>query len=552
MQPVICFYESNQFIWSNDYQLISTTVDSLPSIEREYYHQMKIIKINFNGIKVDLFILKNYKLLSEADLQKSSLSFSTPFFAPQVSEKTFVENVESIKQDICAGRLYQMNYTAPLKATVPTGFSSLDYFKFLSQKISCAYRAYLPLADSEIMCLSPELFLKKKNDVLITQPIKGTLISGENITELQTSAKENAELSMIVDLLRNDLNTLTCEKYQDSSRVNFHRQIMQLGYTSHTYSEIEIKTSKSFSEIIEKTFPGGSISGCPKKESLKKISEVENYDRGFYTGSIGWWHGEDFALNIAIRSLLHKNKELTYYTGCGIVFDSDPQKEWQEFLTKCSFLNLQKIFEPVLDTFELTPNGITYLPEHIERTRLTLIEQNIQIDAKQLAEIYSGIELKLKSSQNLKVRVIFDQNLNCDISHELVTKTKEPIVLELKKQNFVSRKYKTTNRSHWDQLLKTKQLRADDILIINPENKITETSIYNIFYKLGDKFYTPPVNDGCLQGVFRAYHIKKGFIIVNDKTFELSERSLYANELTEVELYAANSVRGLKKATLLF
>ncbi len=153
-----------------------------------------------------------------------------------------------------------------------------------------------------------------------------------------SSPKETAELSMIVDLLRNDLNSI-CEK---PVTVTKHREILDLGYTQHTYSEITGLTNLNLPEILKSTFPGGSISGCPKSESLKAISEFENSPRGFYTGTIGWWQKNDFKLNIAIRSFKKQNTDLTYYAGCGIVYDSDPDCEWQEFLTKAGKLNVQQ------------------------------------------------------------------------------------------------------------------------------------------------------------------------------------------------------------------
>jgi para-aminobenzoate synthetase component 1 len=185
------------------------------------------------------------------------------------------------------------------------------------------------------------LFLKMQNKKLKTQPIKGSLSDeASSITFLLNNPKEEAELSMIVDLLRNDLNRL---ENKNSAQVNFHRRVMNLGYIQHTFSEIEIESDKTLPEVLLCTMPGGSISGCPKIESLKVISELETYKRQAYTGTIGWWKDNNFCLNITIRSFIKYKKQLIYHSGCGIVYDSDAEKEWNEFLLKAGSLNLKNV-----------------------------------------------------------------------------------------------------------------------------------------------------------------------------------------------------------------
>lgn len=576
MQPVICFHENEKLIHSLDYQLISCSDDQdaesfLQMIETTYADAMKVVKINFAAFdslpaqeqrqhyvktpKIQVFILNNFDLISQTDLEKlypEKISIR-PAYRPTLHEETFLENVQSIKEDIAQGRFYQINYTAALEAQAPEGYNLLNSFVHMAN-VGGNYHAYLPLGtDESIHCLSPELFLQKKGPKLITQPIKGTLLFGRELSDLQDSCKENAELSMIVDLLRNDLNTLSCEKYNDSSRVNFHRQILNLQYTTHTYSEVEINTSKKFSEILAKTFPGGSISGCPKKESLKKIAEIENYHRDFYTGTMGWWQGDDFCLNIAIRSSYQKKCKLYYFTGCGIVFDSDPRAEWREFLTKCSFLNLALEFSPIVDTFAFDETGITYLAEHIERTYLAFQNQIIHFEIDTIKSVYQNIESKLRSQIKTlsKVRIIFAKDLTYKIEVTTLENSDALVTLQLVvSENFLPQ-FKTTERTTWDNLLKNKKPNAHDILVINKIGHVVETSIYSFFYKKDNQFFTVPISDGGLHSVFQNYHLKKGMITVGGQTFKLTQRSLPVTEIKTVELYVGNSVRGLKKANLL-
>ena len=251
-----------------------------------------------------------------------------------------MEKVSSIRKDIQNGRYYQVNLTSYFKSHTAVAIQPYKLFKYYLKKFKSEYTAFLPRANSEILCYSPELFLEKKGSKIFSRPIKGTSQKNQPFNDLLKNEKENAELSMIVDLLRNDLQTVC----QDKVVVSEHRKELTLNYLTHTYSEISGNTDQRLPEILKTMLPAGSISGCPKKESLIAINELEITNRHFYTGCIGWWQNQDFKLNLAIRSFLHQNDSLIYFSGCGIVYDSDPEKEWQEFLRKAKHLELKNEF----------------------------------------------------------------------------------------------------------------------------------------------------------------------------------------------------------------
>lgn len=333
MTPVICFYKNEEWLYSEDYQRISTdqnVFQFLQDIEFKFSKALKIVQIDFEKTSATVFVLNHYclKTLNE-------LSSSDPVhlqFKPLISKHDFIQKINKIKSDIGLGRYYQVNFTSGF--TSSTTEDSLSLFKKYLYLFKSRYSAFLPLQDFEILCYSPELFLEKTDSLLRTEPIKGTLAT--TVHRLMTSEKETAELSMIVDLLRNDLNAV-CES---PVVVTKHREILDLGYTKHTYSEIQGRSKLNLPEILKSTFPGGSISGCPKIECLLAIQELEKSLRGFYTGSLGWWQNSDFKLNITIRSFKKQNEEVSYYAGCGIVYDSNPDNEWQEFLNKAGHLKL--------------------------------------------------------------------------------------------------------------------------------------------------------------------------------------------------------------------
>lgn len=353
LSPLICFYQNEDFIFSENYERKEcpeneTTVEFLKDIEKNYFHFLKIVQINFESAtnqislypsaKATVFILQNFEIKNlSVILQKYPIVKDQIVFQSLMDKNEFHNKTIYILDQIKKGRIYQANLTAPLKAK--TQLNGFEIFSHYQQAFQGKYKAFLPLKEVDVSCFSPELFLQQMNGRLITRPIKGSSSQTKDFDDsLIRNEKENAELTMIVDLLRNDLNSLSAE---ESSVVKAHREPMSLGYIQHTFSEIEVKSHFPLSHVIDKTFPGGSISGCPKVESLKVIHEVEKHRRQIYTGSLGWWKENEFCLNIVIRTLIQHQSDLYYHAGCGIVFDSDPKTEWDEYLLKTGSLSVQ-------------------------------------------------------------------------------------------------------------------------------------------------------------------------------------------------------------------
>jgi len=586
MKPVISFFENDLYFYCTQYTVYQCEKKDevsgfLKKIQADFHDYTKIIKLNFDTFHntdsaqqkiiqtplILVYILDQYELLSFKEI-KNKLKITEQEnlqFISLITKEKFKSAVQSIADDISAGRFYQINLTSAFKTQTSDHFDTLSYFVSIAEKIHCPYKAYLPFNGQDILCFSPELFLSKKNETITTQPIKGTLLPGQNLTDLTSSYKEDSELSMIVDLLRNDLNKLSCETYKSKSVVNFHRNLMDLKYTVHTYSEVSIKTSEQLPEILNKTYPGGSISGCPKIESLKKIAEIEPNSRDFYTGSIGWWIKDDFCLNIAIRSFINASNEMFYFTGCGIVFDSNPESEWTEFLTKAAFINPESQENvSVLDTLLFKNNNFTFLNLHIDRTLSSLNFYNKNINRTILENIYDNIKTEIKNNilattfeNDLRVKIEFPLHLspeNYKYSFEKIDLNSNAIInlyLYRPTNNFTYSQIKNNLRLHWDSALNAKPENCEDILVVNQLGLITESSIYSIFYKQDGLFFTPPLNDGCLNGVLRKHWLNLGHISIDQKTYSLSERSLHINDINSVEIYVGNSVRGIKKARVI-
>lgn len=270
-------------------------------------------------------------------------------FKRSISKEKYIKSYEKVKNYITEGDVYQLNLTHRLEGK--TERKPREIFILLWQKndnnIACT--AYIEGNGFEILSASPERFIKiSKDRVIDTLPIKGTRPRGKNKNEdliqkdsLINSEKESAELNMITDLLRNDLGKI-CEI--GSVKVIGTRIISPHKTVWHTHSHIQGKLLKSVYsvEALLSMFPGGSITGCPKKRAIEIIDEVEPTMRGVYTGCMGLIFPDDsLDMNIAIRTLVKVGQKVYLQVGGGIVYDSQAEKEYEETFDKAkSFLGI--------------------------------------------------------------------------------------------------------------------------------------------------------------------------------------------------------------------
>ena len=307
---------------------------------------------------IELYAYKSY-LCEEAgqlygynfnqdDLEALSLSQLTELTAPDLSwgEEIELDNYlagfDTIQDYIRAGDIYQINYTHQLTGTTPT--SGKDIFAYYMTHKPVSHAAYIAGSDHEVISLSPEGFIRVDGQKISTQPIKGTRPRGdtneEDLTlreELITSKKEQAELFMIVDLLRNDLGKV-CET--GTVRVIDSKIVTAMPNVWHTHATIQGQLKDSFGVIdaLLSMFPGGSITGCPKHRAMQIIDELESHSRGIYTGSIGYiLPTGEASFNIAIRTMVKAGDAFTLGVGGGITIKSEGKDEYDETLAKAAF-----------------------------------------------------------------------------------------------------------------------------------------------------------------------------------------------------------------------
>jgi para-aminobenzoate synthetase component 1 len=262
-----------------------------------------------------------------------------PQVSSNLSATAFIRNVETAQSYIRAGDIYQVNLSQRLATR--QDLSSWDLFQCLNSVSPAPFAAYLDCGDFQIVSSSPEMFLRMSGAQIETRPIKGTRPRSADPTrdaqlayDLQTSAKETAELVMITDLLRNDLGKV-CEfgSVHTPALVRLERYPQ----VQHLVSTVEGRLLQNMGhlEAFAACFPGGSVTGAPKFRAMEIIDELEPTARGPYTGALGYLgFNRETQLSITIRTAICKKGTVYFPVGAGIVADSDPVAEYEETLAK--------------------------------------------------------------------------------------------------------------------------------------------------------------------------------------------------------------------------
>ena len=307
------------------------------------------------------------KFRSEISNLRSEISNGCADIKSNFSRTEYLAAIETIKERIREGDTYQTNLTQQLSAKLPDGLTPEIIFHRLRRDHPAPFAAFIKRLDSTVVSASPERFFHFDADSrkISTSPIKGTRPRSETAAEdaalrqaLLDSAKDRAENTMIVDLLRNDLGRI-CE--YGSISVEKLCELEEHPTLFHLVSTIsgDLRKDVAFSDILKAVFPCGSITGAPKISTMKIIDKIETEDRGLSMGAIGvyvpspmsnvqssdrsWNLGLgalDFglSLSVAIRTMVIRDQVATFNVGGGIVIDSDPESEFEETLTKAKAL----------------------------------------------------------------------------------------------------------------------------------------------------------------------------------------------------------------------
>jgi len=271
------------------------------------------------------------------DLQPAALATEKPVLSNLASNMTkseYLDKVRAIRSDIIAGNYYQANLTRKFFGDIESQ-NNFSIYADLTVKSPAPYSSYLRLGNFEILSSSPERFLHIDNSGLVnTRPIKGTIdkTARDSLRSLKESSKDRAENLMIVDLMRNDLS-ITAKA--NSVKTDSLFDIDSFSTLHHMSSSISARKDVSSLEVIKEAFPPGSMTGAPKIAAMNAIAKLEDYERGIYSGAIGYLGGDGSVdLSVVIRTIIIQKNKFEFQVGGGIIYDSDPEKEWLETLTK--------------------------------------------------------------------------------------------------------------------------------------------------------------------------------------------------------------------------
>jgi len=326
----------------------------LPEIFFGYFTSTLVF--NHETKKYTAYSLENVKeflhrLFDLYSIQKFSDANFTSELNSNFTKEEYIRKVQKAKEYIEAGEIYQVNLSQQFSCKIDN--HPIQVYSRLRELNPAPFSALICVDKNRwILSSSPELFIDLKNKRAITKPIKGTIRRGNSpeedekmMMQLLNSEKDSAELLMIVDLERNDLGKVS---KPGSVKVNSLKKIESYASVHHLVSEIEseLEDDKDIFDLIEAMFPGGSITGAPKKRSMEIIDELEKCKRGVYTGSIGFIDLSGNAkFNVAIRTIVYDSGKLFLNLGGGIVYDSEPEKEFEETLHKG-----KKIFDSFLNS----------------------------------------------------------------------------------------------------------------------------------------------------------------------------------------------------------
>ena len=484
-----------------------------------------------------------------------------------LTEAEFAQRIDAIHGWICAGQIYQLNFTAPLAVSADCSPSAL--YAQLRQRQPVDFSVFLHAQPRHrILSFSPELFfrLDAASRRIITRPMKGTAPRGRTTAEdraqaawLANDPKNRAENLMIVDLLRNDLGRLCRFGSVHVEPLFDVERFFSLWQMTSTVRG-QLRPDVGFQQIFRALFPCGSITGAPKVRAMQLLSQIEPAPRGVYTGCIGFFSPEQTVFNVAIRTIdLDPSQESNQQgrevaplrgsmgVGGGIVADSSAASEFRECLLKAHFLTYIPQPFSLIETL-LWRDNYPLLDLHLDRLQDSAAYFDFPCDRAEIQAALQAHAAAFTGSQSHRVRLLLHPNGALHIeSQTLPHATPRPPRICLASQPTDPRNrmyfHKTTHRPLYAPAFQAAQAAGfDDAVFLNQRGELTEGAISNLFLEKDGRLFTPPIECGLLAGVFRRH------LLQTRKNIE--ERVLTLEDLRQADaLYLANAVRGLRQAT---
>jgi len=481
-----------------------------------------------------------------------------------VSKSQYLEAVSRIKDWIRAGETYQVNYT--LKARFKYRGDPTGLYLALRRQQAVSYGAILKEGERWILCLSPELFLRREGRRIWSKPMKGTVRRGLTTGQdkllaraLAADVKSRAENVMIVDLLRNDIGRLALPgtvHVRDLFQVERYDTLFQM------VSRIEgvLRDGVTWGDLFRALFPCGSVTGAPKIRTMELIAAVEAEPRGVYTGSIGFLAPRGGGvLNVAIRTLVLERGSGHLGIGSGIVADSDPEAEYDECRLKARFVSVRRPLFQLVETLRWEEDrGFYLLERHLARMADSAhyfdfpFDREACLEALRTAVERTRNEAAGAGASALMVRLLLNQRGRFEAEAVALphSETAEPVGVTLKEREVGPREvflyHKTTHRPWYRKALEEAAAEGFfDVVFVDQAGRVIEGARSTIFVELepGGILLTPPLRLGLLPGTLRAELIAEGRAREGEVTVQMLD-SAY-------RVYVGNSVRGLLRCRVI-
>jgi len=324
-------------------QLTSNNDDGIKAASLSFFIPKYVLLLKGNSLEIQSYESKEdcQQFLAYQQLNWKGKSNVVQLKQRDTKAK-YLEKIGVIKKHIQRGDIYEVNYCQEFFSE-QVMLNPQQVFLELNTNAKTPFASFLKLNDLHIMCASPERFIKKSGNKIISQPIKGTRKRGIDLAEDKTlikelieSEKEISENVMIVDLVRNDLSITASKasvKVEELCGIYTFKKVHQM--ISTISSKVDAKTN--FSQILKSVFPMGSMTGVPKLRAMELIEQLEEFKRGVFSGAIGYITPKgDFDFNVVIRTILYNasTKYLSVAVGGAITIKSDANEEYEECLVK--------------------------------------------------------------------------------------------------------------------------------------------------------------------------------------------------------------------------
>jgi para-aminobenzoate synthetase component 1 len=337
-------YSYKNELFPNKFQTNKEDKIGFPAIT--FFQPMVVVLLSKNYIEIQCLQtnpMAIFEKICNTIIPSNQIHDKALLLKPRISKEEYIDTVHKLRYHISKGDCYEINFCQEFYAENAT-INPLSIFEKLNEISPNPFACYYKLNKHHLMCASPERYLKKEGNQLISQPIKGS-IKRNKIDKLKddflknqllNSQKERSENVMVVDLVRNDLSKICKEGTVNVSELFGLYTFPQIHQMISTITGV-IEEKIDFSDVLDATFPMGSMTGAPKKKVMELIDKYESTERGLFSGTVGYITPEkDFDFNVVIRSLFYNDNTqyLNYQVGSGITYKSIPEDEYEECLLK--------------------------------------------------------------------------------------------------------------------------------------------------------------------------------------------------------------------------